>query len=211
MWTPSTRVAGPLTALGGVCVAAASLPTRWFGPRPTDSYVFDPPRFSALWLERAVVPVVVVAAALLLFVGLLSLFWRDRSRLPRWQRWFAVVAVVGTAIGALATVLVLSTAGRPTADPTAALNVLLGVALGLLALFLSIPGLVAWGAGYLQSGRRRLGAALVGGPTATVALLVTAVGTGVSFGSVGGLVLALPTAVAALFVGHDLWVRTPSA
>lgn len=210
MWTPSTRVAGGVTALGGVCVALAALPTDWFGPRPTDSYVFDPPRFSALWVERTVIPVVAIAAALLLLVGLLALFYRDRARLPRWQRWFAVVAVVGTAVGALATMLVLTAGGRPTADPTAALNVLLGVALGLLGALLALPGLVAWGAGYLQSGHRRLGTALVGGPAGTALVLAVNVAAGVSFGAVGGLVFALPTAVAALLVGHDLWTRAPA-
>ena len=211
MWPPSDRVFGGLTAVGGLCTVVATLPTRWLGPRPTDSYVFDPPRFSALWVERAVVPAVAVAAALLILTGLLALFRRDRERMARWQRWFAVVAVVGVAVGTLATMLVVSAGSGGTADPTAALNVLAGVGLGLLGLLLTLPGLVAWGAGYLRSGRRRLGAALAGGPVVTLAVLVANVGAGVSFDGVGGLPIALPVALAVGVVGYDLWDRAGTA
>lgn len=155
VWTPSNRAVGGLTALGGICTVVATIPTRWYGPRPTDSYVFDPPRFSALWIERTVVPVVAVGAALLMLVGLLALFRRDRERMARWQRWFAVVALVGAAVGTLATVLLVSTGGRATADPTAALNALLGAALALFGTVIVLPGSLAWGIGYLRAGRRR--------------------------------------------------------
>jgi len=208
MWTPSDRAFGGLTTLGGLCTLVATLPARWLGPRPTDSYVFDPPRFSALWFERTVVPAVAVAAALLILAGLLALFRRDRERMARWQRWFAVVAVVGVAIGTLATLLVVSAGPGGVADPTAALNVLLGVSLGLLGLLLALPGLLAWGAGHLRSGRRRLGAALAGGPVVTLTVLVANVGAGVSFEGVGGLPIALPVALAVGVVGYDLWDRT---
>jgi hypothetical protein len=206
MWTPSHRLLGGTTAAGGLCALLAVLPTRWFGPRPTDSYVFDPPRFSALWIERTVVPVVAVAAALLVLVGLLTLFRRDRERMPRWQRWFAVVGVVGVAVGTLGTMLVVSAGPRGVADPTAALNVLLGVALALLAVVLVVPGLVAWGAGYLRADRRRLGVALAGGPVASV-LIVVANLAGVPFGGVGALPVVLPVALAVVTVGYDLWDR----
>ena len=78
MWTPtpSDRTVGGLTALGGLLTVVATIPTRWYGPRPTDSYVFDPPRFSALWIERTVAPVLAVIAALLILTGLLWLFRR---------------------------------------------------------------------------------------------------------------------------------------
>lgn len=210
MWTPSNRVLGGLTALGGLCAALATLPTRWFGPRPTDSYVFDPPRFSALWLERTVAPVVAVAAALLILAGLLALFRRDRERLARWQRWFAVVGIAGVAVGTLATMFIVSVGPAGVADPAGALNVLLGVALGLLATLLVLPGLLAWGAGYLRTGRRRLGAALVGGPTASL-LVVVANFAGVSFGEFGGLPVVLPFALAMMTIGYDLWDRTGDA
>ena len=206
MWTPSNRHLGGATALGGLCALLATLPTRWFGPRPTDSYVFDPPQFSALWIERTVAPVVAVAAALLILTGLLALFRRDRERMARWQRWFAVVAVVGVAVGALATMLIVSVGPQGVADPTAALNVLLGAALALLAVVLVVPGLVAWGVGYLRRERRRLGVALAVGPVASV-LVVVANFSGVSFGEVGGLPVVLPFALAVLTVGYDLWNR----
>ena len=208
MWTPSNRHAGDVTLLGGLLVLVAGVPTRWFGPVPDDSYVFDPPRFSALWIERTVVPVVAVVAAVLLLAGLLALFRRDRGQMARWQRWFAVVSVVGAAVGTLAAMLLVSVGPRGTADPTGALNALLGAGLALLALLLLLPGLVAWGSGYLRAERPRLGAALAGGPV--VALLVVAVNVagGVEFGPVGSLPVVLPFALAIGVVGYDLWKRT---
>lgn len=205
MWAPSDRLVGGLTALGGLLTVVATLPTRWYGPKPTDSYVFDPPQFSALWLERTVVPAVAVAAALLILTGLLWLFRRDRQRMARWQRWFAVVAVVGTAVGTLATVLLLSVGGR-TADPTAALNALLGVGLALLAGLLLLPGLLAWGVGYLRADRRRLGAALAGGPVVAIAVVVASVALDVGAGSAGALPVVLPVGAAVMVIGYDLWV-----
>jgi len=205
MWTPSNRAIGGLTVLGGLCAVFATLPTRWLGPRPTDSYVFDPPQFSALWFERTVAPAVAVAAALLTLAGLLALFRRDRERMARWQRWFAAIGVVGIAIGTLATMLVVSVGPQGVADPTGALNVLLGAALALLAVILVVPGLVAWGAGYLHRERRRLGTALAVGPVASVLVVVANVGAGVSFDGVGGLPIVAPFALAVVAVGHDLW------
>jgi len=210
MWTPSNRLVGALTAVGGLCTLLATLPPEWLGPYPTDSYVFDPPQFSALWFERTVAPVVAVGAALLILVGLLALFRRDRERMARWQRWFAVVAIIGVAVGTLATILVVSTGGRSTADPSTALNVLLGVGLGLLALALVLPGLLAWGIGYLRSGRRRLGAALTGGPVASVSVVAASVG-GVAVDSLGGLPVVLPVALAVWLIGYDLWNRETTA
>jgi len=208
VWTPSNRAVGGLTALGGICTVVATIPTRWYGPRPTDSYVFDPPRFSALWIERTVVPVVAVGAALLMLVGLLALFRRDRERMARWQRWFAVVALVGAAVGTLATVLLVSTGGRATADPTAALNALLGAALALFGTVIVLPGSLAWGIGYLRAGRRRLGIALAGGPAAAVLIVAGSVVTDVEFGA---LPVVLPVALTGLVVGYDLWTRGSTA
>ncbi|WP_435066544.1 hypothetical protein [Haloplanus sp. C73] len=208
MWTPSIRLAGGVTGLGGLLVAVAAVPTRWFGPRPTDSYVFDPPRFSALWVERTVIPVVAVAAAILLLAGLLSLLWRDRERMARWQRWFAAIAVVGAAIVTLATMLVFSTEGSATSDVSATMNVLIGVALGLLGTVLALPGLVAWGVGYVRNERRRIGAALAGGPVVSGLFVAGSLAAGVSLDPLGGLVIVLPLSLAALIVGADLWRGT---
>lgn len=207
MWTPSNRHAGGVTVLGGLLALLASVPTRWFGPVPDDSYVFDPPRFSALWVERTVVPVVAIVAAILLLAGLLALFRRDRDRMARWQRWFAIVSVVGAAVGTLAIMLLVSAGPQGTADPTAALNALLGAGLALLALLLLLPGLVAWGSGYLRAEQPRLGTALAGGPIVALLILAVNVAGGVEFGPVGALPVVLPFGVAVIVVGYDLWDR----
>ncbi|MFB6255120.1 MAG: hypothetical protein ABEH58_00045 [Haloplanus sp.] len=200
MWTPSNL-------LGGVLALIASVPTRWFGPVPDDSYVFDPPQFSALWIERTVVPAVAVVAAVLLLVGLLALFRRDRERMARWQGWFAIASVIGAAVGTLATMLFATAGPQGTANPTAALNVLLGAGLTLLALLFLLPGLVVWGSGYLRAERPRLGAALAGGPVVALLVLAASVASGIEFGPVGALPVVLPVTLAVLVVGYDLWER----
>lgn len=205
VWTPSDRTVGGLTALGGLLTVVATIPTRWYGPRPTDSYVFDPPRFSALWIERTVTPVLAVVAVLLILIGLLWLFRRDREWMARWQRWFAVVAVVGAAVGTLSTTIFASIGGRATGDPTAALNALLGVGLALLALLLLFPGSLAWGIGYLRDGRRRLGAALAGSPVAAVAVVAVSVALDLGSGDFGALPVVLPVAAGVTVLGYDLW------
>ncbi|WP_251342824.1 hypothetical protein [Haloplanus halophilus] len=207
VWTPGHRFVGGLTALGGLLALVASVPTRWVGPMPTDSYVFDPPRFSALWFERAVVPAVALAAVLLTVLGLIALYRRDRERLARWQRWTAVVALIGAGIGTLATVL-LVTAGRGTmGDPTNTLNALLGAALALLALLLLFPGLLAWGVGYLRSDRPVLGAAVAGGPVLPVLVVAVSIALDVDGSAAGSLPVVLPAAAAVAVVGRDLWMR----
>lgn len=205
VWIPSDRAVGGLTAIGGLLALVATPPTRWYGSRPTDSYVFDPPRFSALWIERTIVPALAVTATLLILAGLLWLFRRDRERMARWHRWFAVVAVVGTAVGTLATTLLVSIGGRMAADPTAALNALLGVGLALLALLLLFPGLLAWGIGYLRDGRRRLGTALAGGPTVAAAVVAVSIALDVDTGALGALPVVAPVGLAVVAVGYDLW------
>jgi hypothetical protein len=205
--TPGRRFVGALTALGGVLALVAAVPTRWFGPMPTDSYVFDPPRFSALWMERTVVPVLALAAVLLVTAGLLSLFRRDRDRMPRWQCWTAIVGLIGASVGTLATVL-LVTAGRGTmGDPTNTLNTLLGAALALLAFALLVPGLLAWGAGYLRGDRPVLGGAVVGMLVLPVLVVAASVVLDVGDGVAGALPVAVPVAAAVGVVGRDLWVR----
>jgi len=207
VWTPPDRAVGGLTALGGLLTVVASIPTRWYGPRPTDSYVFDPPRFSALWIERTVAPVLAVVAALLLLTGLLWLFRRDRARMARWQRWFAVVAVVGAAVGTLSTMIFASLDGRAGTDPTAALNALLGAGLALLALLLLLPGSLAWGIGYLRDDRRRLGAALAGSPVVALTVLAASIALDLGPGNFGALPVILPVAAGAAVLGYDLWAR----
>ncbi|MFC7174530.1 hypothetical protein ACFQL0_16585 [Haloplanus litoreus] len=203
--TPGRRFVGALTTLGGLLVLAAAIPTRWFGPMPTDSYVFDPPRFSALWIERTIVPTLSLVAVFLVLIGLLSLFQRDRERMARWQRWTAVVALIGAGVGTLATVL-LVTAGDGTSDPTNTLNTLLGAALALLALVLLVPGLLAWGVGYLRGERPLLGTAVAGAPVLPI-LVVASIALGVGDDVAGSLPVAAPVAAAVVTIGRDLWMR----
>ncbi|WP_338738908.1 hypothetical protein [Haloplanus salilacus] len=207
MWTPGRRFVGGATVLGGLCVVVASIPTRWFGTVPTDSYVFDPPTYSPLWIERTIVPAVSIAAALLTLAGLVALFHRDREWMERWQRWFAVVAVVGAAVGTFATVLLASNGDGAGGDPTATLNVLFAVLLGLVGVVLAGPGLLAWGIGYLRAGRRRLGTALAGGVTVPVLLVAVTIALDVDPGPAGGVLMSLPAALLAVGVGYDLWTR----
>lgn len=206
MWTPGRRFVGALTTLGGLLVLVAAVPTRWFGPVPTDSYVFDPPRFSALWIERTIVPTLSLVAVLLVLAGLLSLFQRDRERMARWQRWTAVVALIGAGVGTLATILLVTTGGG-TNDPTNPLNTLLGAALALFALLLLVPGLLAWGAGYLRDDRPLLGTAVVGAPVLPILVVAASIALGVGDGVAGSLPVAVPVAATIVAVGRDLWVR----
>lgn len=207
VWMPDRRFAGGATVLGGVCTLAASIPTRLFGTVPTDSYVFDPPTYSPLWIERTIVPAVSIAAALLTLAGLVALFHRDREWMERWHRWFAIVAVVGAALGTFATVLLASNGEGAGGDPTATLNVLLAALIGLVGVVLAGPGLLAWGIGYLRTGRRILGGALAGGVTVPVILVALTVALDVDFGVLGGVLTSLPVAVLAVGVGYDLCAR----
>jgi hypothetical protein len=204
VWTPGYRSIGALSALGGVLALVASVPTHWFGPMPTDSYVFDPPRFSALWIERTVVPVLSVVAALLFLTGLLALFFRDREGMARWQRWLAVVTLIGAGAGTLATVILVSTVGAESADPSGVLNALVGVGFALLALALAVPGLLGWGTGYLRAGRSTLGTALAGSPILVVLIVAAGVVLDVEAGGFGAVPAVLPVAAAMVVVGYDL-------
>jgi hypothetical protein len=207
VWLPGRRVVGLSTAVGGVLAVVAAIPTRWFGPVPTDSYVFDPPRFSPLWLERTVVPAVILAAVLLVLAGLVSLFRRDRERMAQWQRWTAVVALIGAAVGTFATTLLVTTGPGGMGDPSTALNTLLGAALALFAFCLLAPGLLAWGVGYLRSGRPLLGSAVASGPVLPVLVVGAIVGLGLDPGTAGSLLVVCPVGVSAVIVGRDLWRR----
>lgn len=202
VWRPSTRAAGPLAVAGALCLLGAMVPLEvWPAPRPGDSYVFDPPTFSGIWAERAVVPALTVGANALVLVGLYALYRRDSTAMPGWQRGSAIVTLFGTAVWLFGSYLVTS------AGPDELVVGGVGALVALLALVVTVPGLVAWGLGYLQIGKTRLGAALVGAPSLTVLYLAVSL-SGVDFDPVGGLALAAPTAVMALLVGYDLWIDT---
>lgn len=206
MWRPSTRTAGPLAVLGALCLLAAMLPLEvWPAPHPGDSYVFDPATFSGVWAERVAVPVLTVAANAHVLAGLYALYRRDSTVMPRWQRGSAQVTLFGTAVLLIGTYLVTS------AGPDDILGGAFGGLLAVLALLLTVPGLAAWGVGYLRAGQVQLGAPLTGAPALTVLYLAVSL-SGVDFDPVGGLLLAVPTAAMAVLVGYDLWIDvTPPA
>ena len=206
MWRPPPRTAGTLSVVGGLCVLGAMIPLSvWSAPHPGDSYVFDPPMFSGVWAQRVVVPVLTFGANGCVLAGLYTLYWRDRPAMPRWQRGIAGVTLFGTIAWLFGTSLVTS------AGPNDLIGGVVGGLVAVLALLVTVPGLTAWGAGYLRAGRIRLGAALAGAPVLT-GLYVGVSLSGVDFDPVSGLLLAAPTAVMAVLVGYDLWVETtPSA
>lgn len=196
------RAVGPLVALAGVAAVVAAIPLRWFGPVPDDSYVFDPPTFSPLWMERTVLPVLTVSVGLLAAVGLLELLRRDRDGMARWHRWSASAAVLGSVLVAVAFALL-----GPTGPPNGLGDVLVvlgGALFGLVGGVLALVGLVGWGVGYLRAGRTRLGWALLGGSVGVV--LVLAARRVVDPG-LGGLPAALPLAAMLVVVGRDLHAR----
>jgi hypothetical protein len=202
VWRPSTRTAGPVAIVGGLCALGAMIPLEfWPAPHPGDSYVFDPAMFSGVWAQRVAVPALTFGANMFIFAGLYSLYRRDRSVMPRWQRGTAQVTLFGTGAWVLGTTLVT------TAGPNDIIGGVFGGVVAVLALLVTVPGLVAWGGGYLRAGRTRLGVALAGAPVLT-AIYVGISLSGVDFDPAGGLLLAAPTAVMAVLVGYDLWVDT---
>lgn len=194
------RAAGPLSVLAGVIFVLLSVPLEWLGPRPEDSYVFNPPTFSPLWVERTLYPPLTVSVCLLAALGFAGLLFRDGDSMPRWRRWSLSAAVFGGVFAAVALALI-GPGGTTGAEDV--LAVLGGLLFGLVAFLLGFVGLVAAGAGYLRADRRRLGAALLGGPLGTV--VAVAVTWYVDAAAVG-LLVGLPIAAMLVVVGYDLQV-----
>jgi hypothetical protein len=156
--------------------------------------------FSGVWAQRVAVPVLTFGANVFILAGLYALYRRDRSVMPRWQQGIAQVTLFGTVAWVFGTSLVTSAGPRDT------ISGVFGGLVAVLALLITAPGLVAWGVGYFQAGRTRLGAALAGSPVLT-GLYVGVSLSGVYFDPVGGLLLAAPTAVMTVLVGYDLWAN----
>lgn len=204
MWRASIRIASPLLALGAVCLVIGTIPMEvWPAPRPGDSYVFNPPRFSGIWVQRTLVPPLTIGANVLFLIGLYALYRRDTASMPRWQRWSAMITLFGTAVWLLGTYMVVS------AGSGASLGGILGVLLLGCAIILTFPGLVAWGTGYLCSGRVSLGVALAGAPLLTGVSLGASL-SGIDFEPIGGLLFVAPTVAMAVVVSYDIWTDTPS-
>ncbi len=197
-----TRASGGMGALGGVLAVLVSVPAEWYGAAPGDSYVFDPPTFSPLWVAQTVVPVATLLAVALILVGLVGLVRRDWPISGRLRRWSGVVAAGGLALfalGAFTFTLATRAASAGIGDLTSIGGVLFGLAgLGLGAL-LAAPALVALGVGYARTERPLVGYLLAGAP-----LIAAAVAAGGPDG-VGSFPVVLPLGLAFVALGVELW------
>ena len=197
MWRRSSQIAGSLLGLSAVCLLVTTVPLElWPTPRPGDSYVFNPPPFSAIWVQQTLRPGLIIGANALLVVGLSAVLRRDSTSMSRLQRAFAFGALFGTGACLLGTLL-FTTAG--TDDIGRELTAFL---IWALAIPLILLGLTGWGAGYLRADSTRLGAALTVPPVLAVAYIGLSVA---GFSPVGRLLLVIPTSGMALVVGYDLW------
>ncbi|WP_230458923.1 hypothetical protein [Haloarcula sp. K1] len=185
--------------MSAVCLLITAVPLElWPTPRPGDSYVFNPPAFSAIWVQRTLRPGLIISANALLLVGLSTVLRRDSASMSRLQRAFAFGALFGTG-GCVLGTLLFTTAG--TNDIGREITAFL---IWALAIPFVILGLVGWGIGYLRADSTRLGAALTVPPVLAVAYIGLSM-AGVDFSPVGRLLLIIPTSGMALVVGYDLW------
>lgn len=197
MWRRSSQIAGSLLGLSAVCLLVTTVPLElWPTPRPGDSYVFNPPPFSAIWVQQTLRPGLIIGANALLVVGLSAVLRRDSTSMSRLQRAFAFGALFGTGACLLGTLL-FTTAG--TDDIGRELTAFL---IWALAIPLILLGLIGWGIGYLRADSTRLGAALTVPPVLAVAYIGLSMA---GFSPVGRLLLVIPTSGMALVVGYDLW------
>jgi hypothetical protein len=206
------RAIGALAAVGGVLSILVWIPPRWYGSPASDSYVFDPPAFSPLWVERVVVPTLTVLAGALLVAGLFALVRRDRDVAGRRRRWSGYVALAGLACLELAEILFEVVEGASAGGASDLLEIgglLLALAVGAIGLVLALPGTVALGVGYLRAGRRTVGAALIAGPLLTVAVFAALYFFPV--GPAGVLLQVAPMGLAFVVVGYELWTHPEPA
>lgn len=202
MWRPSVRAAAPFAAVSALCLLVASLPVEiWPTPYPGDSYVFEPPLFSGIWIQRVVVPALLIVANVAMSIGLYGLYRRDRTAMSGWHRGSALATVSGALLGAVGTVQV--TAAAPSAVGAGAI----GVVIWLFAALIVAPASIGWGVGYVRANQTALGSVLTAAPLATGGYLFASL-SGVSVEPFGGLAIVAPTVVVALVVGHELWTRT---
>lgn len=203
------RLAGALATLGGLCLLLAGVPGRLYRGPPGDSYVFDPPPFSGLWIQRVVIPVLAVLAIVGLFAAVVGLLRRDRGE-GRWHDVAGGLTAVGAGALVVASVLLAGTGSLSGGEPDliGTLVVTVGILGGLLAGLLVIVAGAFWGVGYLRRGRRRVGVTLVVVPLVTLLLVVLAAFVELPTGT--GLLVVLPTVAGLVVLGVDLW-RGPAA
>ena len=194
-WT----VAG-ITLLGGGLAVISSVPGAWYGYIPGDSYVFDPVRFSPLWIQRTLLPLFSLAAGFGLLVGVGALVYRDwaHRRLHR-------VGGTATVLGGLT--LLCGLYGpeflTPHGTPVGVVASLAALALLLWGGVLLLVGGPLLAYSYLRAGRVWLGWTLLG--TLPVVLLLGALLPG----WIGDLGSSMPILVLGIVIGRDLLVREP--
>lgn len=200
----TTRALGAGAALGAVLAVLASVPSRWYGVRETDAYVFDPTVLSPLWVERTVVPAASVLAVALLVAGVAALTARDWAVAGRARRWGGATATLGLAFVGFTT-LTFALTGEGV-DLLGSLLVLVGALAGLVGALLALVGLVVAGVGLARAGRQTVGYALAGGTG--LAALAAAVGVVADLpDAVGFLPVAVPLGAAFVAVGRELWIH----
>ncbi|WP_241431684.1 hypothetical protein [Haloarcula vallismortis] len=160
--------------------------------------MFDPPSFSAIWVQQTLRPGLIISANALLAVGLTAVFRRDSPSMSNLQRALAFGALFGAGACVLGTLLFT------TAGPNDIGRELTAFLIWALAIPLIVIGLVGWGIGYLRADSTRLGAALTVPPVLAVAYIGLSM-AGIDLSPAGRLLLVVPTSGMALVVGHDLW------
>lgn len=192
------RGAGAVGGVSGWLVVLVNAPSSWYGVPVTDSYVFDPPTFSPLWVERNVVPALAILAMAGVLVGLAGLVLRDRPVAGRARRWGGVAALLGlgvTAIG-IGAFLIVSPGSVGAGD---AIGVLVTIVVTGLGLLIGLPGLFVMGIGYARTGRPLVGYAF--------GLLPVGVGViqYINPGTAGALPGMLPIGAAWTVLAVELW------
>lgn len=191
-----SRLSGGAAIIGGALTVLVSVPPTWYGLTPTDSYLFDAPTFSPLWINRTVVPVLAVLAALGLLAGLVGLVRRDWPAAGRARKWGGVLSVVSLS---LVTVSVPSLVTLGTKAGTDVLTSLVLVLVGLFGALLLAPGLLVMAYGYARTDRPRIGYGFAG-----VVVLAPVIGHLAPDG-LASLIGSLPIAAAWMILGVDLW------
>lgn len=201
------RILGLAAILGGIGAVIVNVPSAWYGATPGDSFVFSPPMFTPLWIERTVVPVASVVAGVLLVGGLMGLVARDWQGMARLGRAGGATAITGLSIVAIAQIGVHATPGAGGVGT--ALLTLGAILAAFTGLLLVIIGLALLGIGYLRLDATRLGYALIGGPVG--ALLFVGGSFLLGLGTGGGFLSVVPLCLAFVVVGYDLWTEGPRA
>lgn len=182
--------------VGGVLAVLVQVPASWYGVEARDSYLFNPPTLSPLWINRELVPVLSVIAVLGLLLGVVGLVRRDRPVSGRLRRWGGFGAIAGFALLTLS--VPMFQYGTSDAGEERIFLTLGAFALGLLGLVFLVPSLLSLAYGYTQTDRPRLGYAfagvLVGVPILSVLIP----------GPLDAFAAALPLGVAWVVLGADL-------